>query len=185
MTQNKFYPGMLDSSIELFVVENEVKAMQKGKVYSFEELPYSVFQFLKEEIAADKEAEIILKQMHPVSEYRRIEQFAHCRFGGLDYSPDFSEGESQKGEYWTCPKRGNCSAEGTLCKLPVINGKQLTKQEIKLIQLSTTTMTNEVIAEELSLPKGTFNKAKKDLYAKLNALTKQCVTRIAVLHNII
>lgn len=185
MTQNKFYPGMLDGSIELFVVEDEVKAMQNGKVYSFEELPYSVFQFLKEEIAADKDAQVVLKQMHPVSEYRRIEQFAHCRFGGLDHTPDFGSGKSQKGEYWNCPKRGKCSAEGVLCKLPEINGKQITAEEIKLIQLSTTTKTNEVIAEELNLPKGTFIKVKKQLYEKLNALTKQCVTRIAVLHNII
>lgn len=185
MTQNKLHPGMVDGAIELFVVENEVKAIQKGKVYSFEELPYSIFQFLKEAIAADKEAQKVLEEMHPVSEYRRIEQFAHCRFGGLDYTADFGSGESQDGEYWPCPKHGNCAAEGILCKLPEINGSRITKSELKLIQLSTTTMTNEVIAEEMNLPKGTFNKKMKDLHSKVGAYTKQCMTRIAVLHNII
>jgi|SRR5690606_22815415 len=184
---DKMYPGMISHEIELFVVENELKFIQNGKVSSFAELPYATFQLLRETIATDTEVQLHLKQMHPTSEYRRIEQFAKCRFGGLDFTGDICNetGTVQDGEYWDCPLRGKCMSEGILCKMPKVGSNRLTPVEIKLIQLTTTDKTNEVIAEEMQLPLGSFHKSKKNLYEKLNISTKQCLTKLALSMNII
>lgn len=186
---NNLLPGMLtDGQLEFFVVENKVKVMHSGKIESFEDTPFEIFQILKETINNDPLVLEKLIEMHPSSEYRRIEQFVQCRFGGLDYTGDFctKENKLQDGEYWPCSKHGNCSAEGVLCRLPTINGERLTVQEIQLIQLTTTDMTNEVIAEEMNLPLGTFHKLKHSLYQKIgNIQTKQCLTKIAIAFNLI
>lgn len=187
MTETKIYPGMISEEIEMFVVENELKFIQNGKVGSFAELPYATFQILREAIDNDKDVFQHLHIMHPNSEYRRIEQFAKCRFGGLDFTGDIcsNTGELQDGEYWECPLRGNCISEGVLCKMPKVGNERLTATEIKLIQLSTTDKTNEVIAEEMHLPLGSFHKSKKHLYEKLHINTKQCLTKMAIAFNFI
>lgn len=186
---NNLLPGMnSDGLLEFFVVENEVKVMHSGKIETFADTPFDLFQLLKETINNDPLVLEKLTEMHPTSEYRRIEQFVKCRFGGLDYQGDFctKERKLQDGEYWPCPKHGSCSAEGILCKLPIVNGERLTKQEVQLVKLSTTDMKNEVIAEEMNLPLGTFHKMKHILYQKLgNIQTKQCLTKLAIALNII
>jgi DNA-binding NarL/FixJ family response regulator len=67
--------------------------------------------------------------------------------------------------------------------LPIINGQRITKEEIKLLQLSSTDMTNEVIAEEMNLCLGTFHKLKKHVYAWLGIQTKQEGVPISYFHN--
>lgn len=183
----KIIPGMITNETEFFVVENEVKVLHNGKVAEFSETPFPIFQLLKETINNDPLVLEKLMDLQPVSEYKRIEQFVICRFGGLDYKGDICKDmKLQDGEYWPCPKHGNCSAEGVLCKMPEVNGNRLTSEDVKLIQLTTTDKTNEVIAEEMNLPLGTLHKMKHALYHKLgNVQTKQCVTKIAIALNII
>ena len=186
MTNSNILPGMISNSLEIFVVENISKAIHKGKVIDLTELPLGIIELLKEAIKSDKQLELALHDMHPNSEWKRIEQFATCRFGGLDHNDDFSpEGKLQDGEYWQCPKRGTCLHEGVICKLPVVNNHRLTKDDIKLMQFSSTEMTNEVIAEEMNMPLGTFHKAKAQLHQILGIQTKQGITRLCSFLNLI
>ena len=184
-TTNRLYPGLADSSIEFFVDGDNTKVIQNSKVLSFDEVSFSVIQLLEEEIEKDPLAKIHLLDMHPTSKIQRTAQFAKCRFGGLDYHADIKDGKLQEGEYWECPKRGNCQSEGILCKLPSYNGKRLEPQEVKLLQLTATNKTNDVIAEELNLPLGSFHKAKKFLYVKLGIQTKQEGVMISFFLNLI
>lgn len=181
----KVYPGMICDSIEFFYHDSQLKAIQNGKIKNFSELSFATIQVLKEEINRSKEVKLALHDFHPTSEMKRIEQFAICRFGGLDFSGDIHNGELQDGEYWACPNHGKCPHEGTLCKLPMVNGKRLTKQEVDLIKLSSTDKTNDVIAEDLGIPLGTFHQLKKALYEKFFVQTKQELTRLSSLINII
>lgn len=186
MNTVKVYPGMMCDAVEFFQHGNQLKAIQNGKVKSFSELSFATIQILKEEINKDKEVKLALHDFHPTSEMKRIEQFALCRFGGLDFSGDIKNGELQDGEFWQCPNHGNCPHEGLLCKLPKVNDERLTKQEVQLMQLTSTDKTNEVIAEELGVPLGTFHQIKQKLYRKLGYVqTKQEVTLIATLLNLI
>lgn len=179
------YPGMVCSSTEFFVSENQVKIIQNAKVLPFCEISSATMQILDEAINQDINVKLELFDMHPTSKMKRIEQFAKCRFGGLDFQGDIKEGILQDGEYWECPNRGTCKSEGILCKLPSYNGKRLEKQEVELLQLTSTNKTNEVIAEELHLPMGSFHKAKKFLYDKLEIQTKQEGVMISFFLNLI
>lgn len=182
----KIIPGLLDANFEFFNASDDVMFVQNGNVQSFSNLPAPIHSLLKETIEKDSEVKKILNDWHPDSEFHQIKQLVSCRFGGMDFKADIENGVLQEGEYWSCPKSGNCKAEGILCKSPEVNGNALSKMEIELIKLSTTDKTNEVIAEILEIPLGTYHKMKKILHQKLgNIQTKQCLTRIAYELNII
>jgi hypothetical protein len=184
-TTNKMYPGMVCSATEFFLSENEMKIIQNAKILPFSEISFSTQQILQEAINEDLNVKLALLEMHPNSNMKRLEQFAKCRFGGLDFQGDIKDGELQDGEYWECPNRGNCPHEGILCKLPTYNNQRLTKQDVQLLQLTATNKTNEVIGEEMQLPMGSFHKAKKYLYVKLGIQTKQEGVMISILLNLI
>lgn len=188
MTQlatNRQFPGMGDSAIEFFISEKETKFIQHGKVLPFSQIPFATIKLLDEAIHADININLELHDMHPVSNLKRIEQFARCRFGGLDFVGDIIDGQLQEGEYHECPKRGNCKSEGILCKLPDYNGEKLSSLDIKLIQLLSTSKTIEAIIYEMDLRPGTFHKIHNILYNKLAVQTRQEVTKIAYLLNLI
>jgi hypothetical protein len=181
----RMYPGMGDSSTEFFISDNETKIIQNGKVLPFSKISFATIKILDEAIHADININLELHDMHPVSNLKRIEQFARCRFGGLDFVGDIKDGQLQEGEYWACPNHGNCKSEGILCKLPSYNGQRLTSRDIQLMQLLSTPKKNEVIADEMNLPMGSFHKAHRLLYDKLGIQTKQENTRICFSLNLI
>lgn len=183
-TTSKILPGMVNNSVEFFIAEGQLRFIHAGNVNAITDLPFSVIQILNETIDKDKQVKSELKKWHPNSKYKRLEQFISCRFGGLDHTPDISNGKVQDGEYWDCPLRGNCKSEGILCKLPTHDGKRLTNKEVKIMQLSATDKTNEVIAEELGIAFGTFHKIKKQLHAKFGQ-TKQQIALWASHYNLI
>ena len=184
-TSNRMFPGMMDTATEFFVSLGEVKIIQNSKVLPFCEISSATMQILEEAINNDKAAKLELFDMHPTSKMKRIEQFAKCRFGGLDFQGDIKDGELQDGEFWEWPNHGNCKSEGILCKLPTYNNQRLEKQEVKLLQLMASNMTNEVIAEELGMPLGSFHKLKKNVYDKLGIQTKQEGTMVSFFLNLI
>ena len=185
ITTNRQFPGMGDSGIEFFISDQETKFIQHGKVLPFSELPFAIIKLLQETIRQDLMVNLELHDMHPTSKLKRTEQFARCRFGGLDFVGDIIDGILQDGEYHDCPKRGNCKSEGILCKLPAYKGQRLSSQEVQLMQELSTPKTNDVIASDMKLPLGSFHKAHKQLYNKLGILTKQENTKIALSLNLI
>ncbi|WP_445458393.1 helix-turn-helix transcriptional regulator [Flavobacterium sp. HNIBRBA15423] len=185
--QDKIIPGLLDSnSYEFFNHQSEIKFVNNGQVKSFYEAPFNVISILQEAIDNNPEGKAILMDWFPNSGFKQLEKYVSCRFGGIDYSPDLLDGKLQEGEFWNCPKRGNCPGENILCSPPTVNGNKLSNIEIKLTQLLTTDKTNEVIADYLDLPLGTFHKLKRELYEKFGSIqTKQALTKKAYNLNII
>ena len=179
------YPGMVCSATEFFIEKNETKIIQNAKILPFCEISFATQEILKEAINEDLKVKLALHDMHPTSSMKRLEQFAKCRFGGLDFQGDIKDGQLQDGEYWLCPKRGTCPHEGILCKLPTYNNQRLTSQDVQLLQLTATNKTNEAIGEEMNLPMGSFHKAKKFLYVKLGIQTKQEGVFISLFLNLI
>ncbi len=182
---NTLYPGMGCEAVEFYEQNGKLNVLHNKKMIPFTEVPFAVIQILKETIDANIEVKLALHEMHPHSQIQRLEQFAKCRFGGLDFEADIMDNVLQDGEYWPCPLRGKCTAEGILCKLPNINGVRLTNSEIDLLKLISSELTNEVIAEKLGYKMGTFHQVKKNLYKKLNIQTKQGGAKIAQRLNII
>lgn len=167
------HPRMGALTTEFYVSDDQVLIIENNRITPFSEISNENAEILLKEIESDFHVQNALFEMHPDSEIKRLEQFAKCRFGGLDYQADIKDGQLQDGEYWECPKRGKCKSEGILCKLPTYNGQRLEMSEIKLLQLTATNKINEVIAEELNLPLGSLHKFKKAVYKKLRIQTKQ------------
>lgn len=183
--QNQTYPGMTDSAVEFFVKDNVVKVIHSGTITEFTDLSIAFIEMLRDNIKDDILVNSELKRWYPNSEIKRLEQFVKCRFGGLDFQADIKDGVLQDGEYWDCPMRGKCRSEGILCKLPIHNGKRLTQQDVTIIQLASSDMTNDVIAETMKIPLGTLHKEKKGLYRWLKIPTKQHLALLAKNMNLI
>lgn len=181
----KIYPGMVDQGVEFFLNGSDFKIIQSGNIKCFNEISFPISQILIEEISKVAAVENALFEMHPDSKRKRIEQFAKCRFGGLDLQADIVDGVVQDGEYWACPFHGSCKHEGILCKLPVYNGSRLTKSDVVLMQQSCSDKTNDVIADDLQMAHGTFHQSKKYLHRKLGVQTKQAIAIIALKLNIL
>ena len=184
---NKIIPGMLDGGIEFFVDPDSkrVKTISSGKISDFTEVPFATIQILQDEIDRDIAVKLALLDMHPNKSFKRLEQFVRCRFGGLDYQADITNEAVQEGEYWDCPKRGQCTVEGILCKAVAINGARLSPKEVALAKRLSTDETNNTIAYALDLPMGSFHALKKKLYQKLGVRTKQELTILSHRHNLI
>jgi len=180
------YPGMISSGVEFFAVEGERKFIANGKVECTTNLPAGIIQLAEEKIKKNPNVEKALLEWHPNSSFKRVDQFLHCRYGGLDFTADFEDNTFKEGDYFDCPKRANCKFNGILCHAPKYNGNSLTPLDIKLMKLLSTTLTNETIAEMLHLAYGSFHKFKQALYSKLgNIQTKQELALITKSLNII
>lgn len=185
LATNRMYPGMGDSATEFFIDNKQLKIIQNSKILPFCEISFATQQILKEAINEDINVKLALHDMHPSSSIKRLEQFATCRFGGLDFQGDIKDGQLQDGEYWPCPNHGKCPHEGTLCKLPIYNNQRLTKLDVALLQLTATNKTNEAIGDAMNMPMGSLHKAKKILWMNLGIQTKQEGVMISFLLNLI
>ena len=170
MNFDAIYPGMLDSSKEYFTKNGNLFLITNGKVQQFNEVE------AHEELELLIETEPRLKQtlinMVGKNLQDQQEQLAKCRFGGLNFSPDFSNDSKSKSDHIDCPKRGNCIGENIVCQPIFINGVEVTELEINLLKELATEKKNEAIASDLNLPLGTFNVSKTQLYRKLDIYNK-------------
>lgn len=180
MTTTRIYSGLNDPHVEFFIDNDQLKVIANGKVQDFYDLPVSTLIVLRDYLKHNPKVDTILKQWHPESEMKRLETFVRCRFGGLDFTPDIKNLELQDGEYVECPLRGMCKGEGTVCKPLKFNDNILEHNDIKLLRLLATNLTNESLADKLNMPMGSFHLFKKDLYKKLSIQTKQEAVLIAV-----
>jgi len=182
---------MVSSDYELFHYRDELKFMSDGHIQPFNKLPLDILAAIQDLISnetQDVQGFLINGFENNPCSGNAVETFAYCRFGGLDFTADFKvsaahyEGtiKIQDGEYWDCPVRGSCAAEGVLCKMPVVNGERLLPVDVQIMKLLHTSDTNEMIADRLDLPMGTYHLYKKNLYRKLgNLQTRHEVTRVA------
>lgn len=179
-------PGMLCNSIEFFENDNQLNVIMNGHVRKFNELPTPVYNLINEEMYRHPQAVAILEEWYPDSEMKQTETFARCRFGDLDPQADLLDGAFSKPEFWDCPYRGSCKGEGIICALPNYKGEVLSSDEVQLLTMLTTAMTNEAIASKLDIALGTFHQTKQKLYSKLGGIqTKQEATLRALELNII
>jgi hypothetical protein len=178
-------PGITAKGIEFFTHDGRIKMIHKGSVKDFIDIPSLVIDILKIEIGRNPIVKKELEKLYPDSKINQIYKFINCRFGGLDCTPDILDGKLQESEYWDCPLHGNCSSEGILCKKIIHKGNELSWLDISLMQLLTTEKTNEVIAEELNIPLGSFHSMKKRLYDIFKVSTKQELTKICMFLNFI
>lgn len=189
-TTTNIYPGMVSNDIEFFHYNGELVTLTGGNTIEFEELPNSILNEIQQLLDKEKDAIDMLNNTTAGGSGSHLKRFVSCRFGGLDLTADINVHTTeydainkvviQDGEYWNCPNRGKCAAEGVLCKMPVYRGQRLLPVEVSVLKELHTVDTNETIADRLGLALGTYHLIKKNLYKKLGGLfTRHEVTRVA------
>ncbi|KFF26894.1 helix-turn-helix transcriptional regulator [Chryseobacterium vrystaatense] len=170
----RIYPGMIDQSKEYFNHENDVLVIESGSIKKFEDI--EEHQELEKILNEDTELNVILVKWFGDNKQVKLRTLARCRFGALNFTPDFSFDEISN-DYCECEYRGNCEGENIVCKPIAFKGKEISNQEIDLLKELSTNDKNSTIADRLGLPVGTFNVLKTNTYQKFGFLTKQQLTK--------
>lgn len=170
MTNSTIYPGMLDNSKEYFMANGKLFLINNGKIQEFDDVPaHEELELLIEKDPLLKSTLIKMVGFNPKNQQKKL---ASCRFGGLNFSPDFSIDSKNTNDYVECPNRGKCIGENIICQPIKLNGVEVTAQEVNLLKELATDKKNEAIADDLSLPLGTFNVNKTKLYRKVGIYNK-------------
>lgn len=170
----RIYPGMLDTSKEYFNHQNNVLVLSEGVIKRFEEV--NDHPELSKILNEEKDLKLLLEKWFGSDTVVKLRTIARCRFGALNFTPDFSKDDSSH-DYCECEYRGNCEGENIICKPVVFNGIEISDQEIRLLQELSTNEKNTAIADNLGLPVGTLNVNKTKTYQKFGLITKQQLTK--------
>lgn len=163
------YPGMIDHSIEYFTAGEDVFKMKNGNIVRFENDSHPE---LEDILRNDAPLEQVLSEMCGGNHTTMLMKLADCRFGGLNFEPDFIDGTFTH-DHRDCPLRGSCIGEGIVCKSITINGQPITEPEIAILRECATNNKNIAIASNLDMPLGTLNVYKTRIYDKFGFVTKQ------------
>lgn len=169
-TNVRMYPGMLCAGKEYFNNGAEVMVIHEGTVKNFHDLPEH--PELAGIISAERELNEILTKWYGTNELQKQKTLARCRFGALNFSADFYEGDVLS-DRCECPHRGNCSGENIICKPAKINGAEVTEEEIAILREVAGNDKNTTIADKLGYCLGTFKVKLTGIYKKCGLVTKQ------------
>ncbi len=186
--KTRVYPGMLDTSKEYFTNGSEVMLLHNGSVENFDNIPEH------SELASIIENEADLKQIlnhwFPDNPFMQQKTLARCRFGALNFHPDFSKDETSA-DFCICPMRGNCSGENIICK-PLTRGEEkFETMEITVMLELAGADKNTTIADKLGFCLGTFFVFKTSIYSKVKSvinkpvLTKQQLAKFLFLEGLL
>lgn len=177
------YPGMLDTSKEYFNSGRDVMMIHNGSVKRFEDV--CSHPELQQIIESETDLQKVLNEWHPNDQLSQQKVVARCRFGALNFSPDFSGGQNVA-DHSDCPHRGSCIGENIVCKPVSVDGVQLTVEELTILRALTGDDKNTTIAGKLGYATGTFFVQKTRIYSKFNRLiTKQQIARMLFLEGLL
>lgn len=183
MTSTRLYPGMCDDSLEIFFhsEEKELKAIYSGQVIPFADVPAERKIFLREIIEQETETQQALQEMCGSDPAKQLEQLAACRFGGLNFQPDYTTSEGvAHADYVECPLRGSCVGCGIVCRDMEYNGEALGATDIDAIRLMASDHKTELLAEELNMPLGSFHVYRTNLFRRIGVKSKPELARVGV-----
>lgn len=167
----KIYPGMLDARIEYFAEGPQVYKIKKGAVKKFEDVKeHRELQFI---IENETGLQDILSKMCNNDQREMQQKLASCRFGALNFEADFDHLGNASHDFVDCHLRGNCIGEHIVCKPLVLKGEEITEKQLEILRGCASNLTNEVLAEIVDMPLGSFNVLKQKTYKQLHIQTKQ------------
>lgn len=123
--------GLIDGNLEIFLVDNQVMAIDAGKVLNYMDLPEHKREPFQTELANDEAAlSILINDFGIQTNDDAEEQFVGCRYGSLNSTPDY-DGKRLKTDAPVCDHIADCTGFNIVCKVP--NG--LTRREYEIIRL--------------------------------------------------
>jgi DNA-binding CsgD family transcriptional regulator len=180
---DKLPSGMLpsDKSIEFFADPErfgKLYWMSQGVIHKFKELPLSVMDDLRDELACDIRALKGLRLMGIHTEDDMLEQYNYCNRGSLDAVPDISVTGKKSKEFVDCGRHGHCPGENKVCSPLCINGEHITHREFECLKLIGIGLTYKRITIEMGFRRETaVNSLIERIREKLHCCT---ITEIAL-----
>ena len=183
MNATRLYPGMCDDSLEIFFhsEEQKLKAIDNGSVKDFSMVSQAKKKFLHLIIDTDAKLAEVLENMFPQNSEAQIEKLAQCRFGGLNFQPDYcGTTQTHNHDIIDCKIRDSCVGCGIVCKNLSYQGEEITATDVLAIQLMASDHKTEVLAEELNMPLGTFHVYRTKFFNRLGVKSKPELARVGV-----
>ncbi|MEC5157088.1 helix-turn-helix transcriptional regulator [Chryseobacterium sp. MP_3.2] len=183
MNATRLYPGMCDDSLEIFFhpEEQKLKAIDNGSVKDFSVVSAAKKQFLNHMIETDSKLAEVLESMIPNDHLAQIEKIAKCRFGGLNFQPDYcGTTKTINHDIINCAIRKTCIGCGIVCKNLSYQGEEISNIDVLAIQLMASDHKTEVLAEELNMPLGTFHVYRTKFFNRLGVKSKPELARVGV-----
>ena len=152
------------SNVEIFSADGELKAFVAGNIYHWSYFPGWLVSILEEDYKVNPEVDRLLaKRAVPVAD--RLRLHVHCKFGGLNHTPDITECGQVHGEHWNC-QCADCPLEPLYrAKLAVAHGA-LTQRELEIIKLLAAERSGKMICDELEITESTLNTHKRNIFDK-------------------
>lgn len=184
--QQHLPPGLMDNAVEFFLHDHEVKALYKGRPWTFSEFPPELIEIVDNDMANNPRAMKALVDWDITDPGEQMRQYIACRFGGFDNNPDICEnGIIQPAEYIDCGRRGTCDHEGKLCVSIVGPYGTLTKRQVEVLREIGIGLFDKEICEKLSISQDTLRNHKDAISAAFGVERKAGLSVLAYKYKLI
>jgi len=180
--------GLIDNRIEFFSdpTNRETSfALVNGQVHLITEAPDFIKQMILTDIEASPDKQLALTYLGYRTEDQQLAKYISCGYGAFDSEPDVVDGKLQPGEYWPCPKRGYCIAQGILCSPLKLKFGILSGREVEVLTLIGQGKLDKEIGEALCISTETAKNHSKSIRFKSGLENKPELVALAYQKNLI
>ena len=162
------------TNIEFYILDNETRyRLPDGTDEKLTESSLEVISFMIDKIENlyPKAYAALQKEYKPLNaipflkRYNVVNRFCRCNFGSIDNVRDIDSKGRFVFEYVSCPLRGECLMEGVVCSPEFCS--QISKSEMRVLELLYRGYDKEEIAEKLFLSIHTVNNHIRNAYTRL------------------
>jgi DNA-binding CsgD family transcriptional regulator len=174
--------GLIDSGIELLSHCGNDYAAINGMLNQIYEFPTAYKNAASAFIEENKQVENALIMLGFTCKEKQVKKFYFCNHSEADENPDvLSCGTLGEREFVRCPNRGNCNAEGILCKIPF----GMSKREIQVVSQIGKGFLDKEICENLNIAQDTLRNHKDHISQKAGLSRKAEIAVLAAKLNLV
>lgn len=147
---------------------------------SFDECHDAILDHFRQELKAKPMVRERLIARGLEEEKEIIREYMICYYGGNDSKMDI-DNEKSTPDYCHCGNRGHCPDEGFvgLCSLPKIGNVELSKSEVKVLQILSNGYSIKQVAEKRFRSPHTVNAQDRTIRRKMNVRSTAAAIAIA------
>ena len=180
--------GLIDNRVEFFndPSNHDISyCIVEGQVSRVSEAPEYIKQVILADLAANPAKQFALQSMGYQTTSEQLEKYCSCAYGAFDCQPDVMDGRLTGDEYWPCPKRATCPAQGILCHPLILAHGTLTSREIQVLTLVGRGKLGKEIADCLAISCETVKMHLKSIRHKSGLENKPELVSLAYQKNLI
>jgi len=169
--------GLICENAEIFGANGVNHTIFGGRRILFSQSPAEILEAVDNTM--DDTDHRCLDEMGIFDIHARRDQWATCNLSSYDHIPDYVTGrKTLTREFVLCSKRGQCSAEGELCRTQE-QTTGLTTRELEFIEYALQGLLNKEIAHKMGVVPETAESHSQNIRIKIGAARKADLVRIA------